>query len=136
MPTTTILPQDLLVPYHFSIGHVGMGVWPWWGSVSSRGKPWRDRINAITWRGSTTGKWGTGPRFHLVETYGGGLTPQPQLLPGTNVLADFAFVKVVQSDGRTLDSKYRVGNRMSYADMQKYKYVLDVDGNCKFYQHI
>jgi hypothetical protein len=134
--TGTVVPRDLLVPYHFSIGHVGLGLWPWVGSWSHRGKPWRDRINAITWRGSTTGEWGTGPRFHLVETYGGGGgSTQPQLLSGTNVVADFAFVKVVQSEGRTLDNKYRVGNRMSYADMRKYKYVLDVDGNCKSFVH-
>ena len=128
--TTLAVVKDLLIPYHFSIGFLARGLWFW--PFFSHGKPWRDRTNTIIWRGSTTGDWGTGPRFRLLEQYNNnnGNNGKVLVFP-SGVTADFAFSKVVQSKGRQLDAKYRLADRMSYRDMQKHKYVLDVDGNCK-----
>jgi hypothetical protein len=52
-------------------------------------------------------------------------------VPGVD--ADFAFVRVVQNyDGQALPEKYRTAEAISYRDIQQHKYVLDVDGNCKY----
>lgn len=129
--------RDLLIPYHFSIGSIGTKggdgnlLWSLVRSMTSSHRPWRDRENAITWRGSTTGAWETGPRFHLVNMDVDGMS-NPEVWKRNNVstvLPDFAFVKVIQKQGKVLDPKYRTGDHMSYKEMQNFKYVLDVDGN-------
>jgi len=119
------ITQDVVVPYYFSIGPIGRGLWFW--PLYSRGPPWKQRKNTITWRGSTTGKWGDSPRFWLLQLYGrNGVHSFGQ----TNVDVDFAFTRVVQNyRGQELPSKYRRADSVSYRDIQQYKYVLDVDGN-------
>jgi hypothetical protein len=126
-PTTTILP-NLLLPYHLSIG--------FFGTIRQRlvnywlpPKAWNDRKDTITWRGSTTGQWEKGPRFHLVNTGPDGMN-NPMVWQ--NISHDFAFVRVVQNKGQLLDEKYRVADPISYREMQDFKYVLDVDGNCMY----
>lgn len=122
------ITRDLLVPYYFSIGvqHRGLWFWPFY----SRGPSWRQRKDSIVWRGSTTGlPWGDSPRFWLLEQYGA--KGVHEIVPGVD--ADFAFVRVVQNyDGQALPEKYRRAEAISYRDIQQHKYVLDVDGNCKY----
>jgi len=126
--------RDLLLPYVFSLSFIGrphpkLRMWP----LYNRGPDWSTRKDAIVWRGSTTGPgWEEGPRFQLIGDYGGtGVHP---IAPNVSVDADFAFVKVVQNNGHVLDpNKYRRTKPMSYKDIQKYKYVLDIDGNGTFF---
>jgi hypothetical protein len=61
--------SDLLVPWHFSLRWQSVNLW-WWPFYGS-GIPYRYRYESITWRGSTTSPWETGPRFQLVRRYGG-----------------------------------------------------------------
>lgn len=122
------ITRDLLVPYYFSVGvqHRGLWFWPFY----SGGPSWKQRKDTIVWRGSTTGlPWGDAPRFWLLEQYGGNKIHE--IAPGVD--ADFAFVRVVQNDeGQDLAKTYRQRKAMSYRDIQQHKYVLDVDGNCKY----
>lgn len=120
--------RDLLVPYYFSVGLQFRGLWFW--PFYSRGPSWKDRKDSIVWRGSTTGvPWGDAPRFWLLEQYGG--SEVHEIVPG--VSADFAFVRVVQNDnGQGLSETYRQQKALSYRDIQRHKYVIDVDGNCKY----
>lgn len=137
VPETQV--RDLLIPYHFSIGSIGTRggdgnlLWSLVRRMTCSNQAWRDRENAITWRGSTTGAWGTGPRFHLVNMDVDGMS-NPDVWNRKNVSTvhhDFAFVKVIQEPVKELDPKYRTGGHMSYKEMQNFKYVLDVDGNCE-----
>lgn len=128
--TLTHNTLDLLVPYYMSIGLLDRGLWFW--PFYSRGSEWKKRKDTITWRGSTTGHpWLKGHRFRLLELYGG--TAVGPIAENVPVNADFAFTNIVQNDGQDLDTKkYRLAKRMSYREMQDHKYVLDVDGNCKW----
>ena len=122
--TDDTVTRDAVVPYYFSIGPIGRGLWFW--PFYTKGPEWKQRKNGITWRGSTTGEWERSPRFWLLQQYGG-----MHSLAGVDV--DFAFVRVVQSpQGQELPSKYRQAESMSYRDIQRHKYVLDVDGNGTF----
>jgi hypothetical protein len=74
-----------------------------------------------------------GPRFQLVRRFGSESTlrdvddTKPTIV--TSVGADIAFMRVVQNDGQGLDTMYRNAPSMTYSELQKYRYVIDVDGN-------
>jgi hypothetical protein len=122
------ISRDILVPYFFSMSIFGRGLWFW--PFYSTGKAWCKRKDTIVWRGSTTGVWEDGPRFRLLEKYGGSRVHR--IAPNISVNADFAFVRVVQNEGRDLNiEKYRRAEKLTYRQLQNHKYVLDVDGNCK-----
>lgn len=131
--------RDLLVPWWFSLRRQSTRLW-WW-PFYGRGIPFPWRKNAITWRGSTTSEWETGPRFQLVKQYG---SPQIHKLSNnltatttttTNVDADFAFIRVVQKpkevSEQAVKGSYRFARHQFYWEMQLRKYIIDVDGNGK-----
>lgn len=128
-----VASKDLLVPWWFGLRKIPtkFWFWPFYGS----GLPFWLRQNAITWRGSTTGAWETGPRFRLVKEYGGGgkVHNLHNKHTTTDVNADFAFIRIVQKPGEVppLSSGYRFARHMYYWQMQLRKYILDVDGNGK-----
>jgi hypothetical protein len=138
--------RDLLIPYYlsigsfyFAIGHA-RGIWCW--PFYRHGRKWTEREPTVGWRGSTTGDWLTGPRFELVRRFGGsGIQPLRDAVADIDtastakgkssaVQADIAFMRVLQNDGREqLDSSYRFASSVQYSDIQKHRYVMDVDGN-------
>ncbi|CAB9501787.1 KDEL motif-containing protein 2 [Seminavis robusta] len=124
---TTIQNRDLMVPWHFSLRRQSrwFWFWPWF----KKGRPFHRRRNAITWRGSTTGVWETGPRFQLVREYANQTNTSSQ----TGVEVDFAFFRVVQKPDHVPEWKdqhqYRFAPHMRYWQMQQFKYIMDVDGN-------
>jgi len=127
--------KDLIVPWHFSLRFQTQYFWFW--PFYSYGPLFAKRNDIITWRGSTTSPWMTGPRFELTRRFGGKkIHPlKDELTNATEpqVDADFAFIKVVQTppgaEGLS-KQKCRFSKRHQfYKQMQKYKYVLDVDGN-------
>ena len=126
MTTTTHdnVTRDLLIPYFLTMGFLSrLWFWPFF----SPGKDFKQRQDTITWRGSTTGIWEEGHRFHLLEHYGGsGVHPLSETIP---VNVDFAFHNVIFNDGKEVDTtKYRIALSIPYRGMQENKYVLDVDG--------
>jgi len=119
--------RSLLVPYHFSVFDSYYIVPP--------GPAFSARRDAILWRGSTTGYgWGTAPRFQLMKQYGG--TQVHSLAPkAPEVMADFAFVHVVQNQsGQTLPPGTRFAPKIEEKESKEYKYILDIDGNGKYFQ--
>lgn len=83
------------------------------------------RKDIIVWRGSTTGPWGTGSRFRLTSRYRNAKE------------FDVGFTRVVQDYNAEFNrSIYRTAESLSYRELQQYKYVLDLDGNCKKFQRL
>ena len=127
-PRNDNITRDVHIPYVFTMDRRNtLWFWPFVGP----GKEFKKRKDTITWRGTTTGLWEKGHRFQMLEKYGGsGVHPLSERTPSVKV--DFAFTNLWSDDGanskKLNTTRYRLGERMSYADMQEYKYVLDVDG--------
>jgi hypothetical protein len=127
-PAGFLASPDLLIPARSSLTMDQLGLWFW--PFYSHGSPFHSRKNVIQWRGSTTGDWGTGPRFRLVRQFGGtGVHP----LGDSGVVADFAFTNSVQKPkgAEANENIYRFTKYMKYKEMQDMKYIVDVDGNGK-----
>ena len=141
--------RDILVPFYHNLPRLGHHFFP--GSPSSSPTSFPHRKDSIVWRGSTTGPWGTGPRFQLIQKFGAHATNihvplrQQQSLDATLtvgieegqpvdendsvVQVDFGFTQVVQGKNKNLPTGIRMSHYMAYPNMQKNKYIMDVDGN-------
>ena len=140
--------RDILVPFYHNLPRLGHHANPEPPAPSPTS--FQRRRDSIVWRGSTTGPWGTGPRFQLIQTFGAERTnihiPSRQhdnmdatLTVGTKeqpvdendsvVKVDFGFTQVVQGKNKKLPTGIRMAHYMAYSNMQKNKYVMDVDGN-------
>ena len=86
--------------------------------------PWNTKINKAVWRGSTTGdasNWRDLPRSKLVQYS----LDYPSIL-------DAAFVEVVQRDKtekKEIAASGFVQSAIPFEDFQKYKAIIDIDGN-------
>ncbi|CAB9531064.1 KDEL motif-containing protein 1 [Seminavis robusta] len=120
--------RDLLIPARSSLVFHRHDFWFW--PMYSHGLNFADRDNVINWRGSTTGEWGTGPRFQMMRQYGG---TRVHPLTDNGVSVDFAFASQIQTpdgeEGSLMQDGYRFANKMWYRELQQNKYILDVDGN-------
>lgn len=151
--------RDLLLPHLYvaggRMGAAGMTSSPaiggfWFWPFFRQGKPWTQRKKAIAWRGSTLGNYQKnstspaqsffgGPRFGLMKQWGG--TQVHQVEPDVPVNVDFAFTKLLVQGEDTMDKtqreaikaaakkEFRFASRLSYRQMQKYQYLVDVDSN-------
>lgn len=121
--------HDLPMPYlhNFEPQRTNLWFWPFYND----GPDFRDRNDRITWRGSTTGAWGTGHRFQLVGRFSSkGIQPLENNVTKSGVDADFAFVRQVQTpNGETVAPNIRFAKHMFFRQMQQSKYIMDVDGN-------
>ncbi|CAB9527271.1 KDEL motif-containing protein 1 [Seminavis robusta] len=119
--------RDLLFRAWFSLPDHLHKLWLW--PFYSQGLNFVERDNVINWRGSTTGEWGTGVRFQMIEKIGG---TDVHTLTDNLVSVHFAFVRAVQGpdeEGSSAKERYRFANGMKYLELQRNKYILDVDGN-------
>jgi len=121
--------RDVLIPFYNNLptGHAGNEP-----LIYPLRSPFDERDNSIVWRGSTTGPWGWGPRFKLVQTYGGDNVTFFVIDRNNkedSIKVDFGFTLIVQGKNKTLPPHSRMADYMSYSDMQRHKYVMDVDGN-------
>ena len=125
-PAGFLATPDILIPARSSLTMDQLGLWFW--PFYNRGPPFRARQNVLQWRGSTTGHWITGPRFHLVKQFGG---TGVHRIGDTVVAADIAFSAEVQKphEAKSIKDAYRFAAFMKYHEMQHMKYVVDVDGN-------
>jgi hypothetical protein len=128
-PQEIVTSRDLLIPARSSLQPERLDMWFW--PFYSRGPRFHSRRDIIVWRGATTGVWGTGPRFHLMGKFGG--TDIHPLGNDSGVLADFAFTRNIQQPAKAESTKirHRFTLHMFYWQMQRIKYILDVDGNGK-----
>jgi hypothetical protein len=151
--------RDLLMPHLYvaggRLGAAGMTSSPaiggfWFWPFYRRGKAWNKRRNTIVWRGSTLGnyeknatgeKFFTGPRFTMMKLWAGQqVHPLDEKTP---VNIDFAFTRFIIQGDEYMDAnqkeairiaakkEYRFARPLSYGRLQRYKYLLDVDGNGK-----
>ncbi|CAB9520792.1 KDEL motif-containing protein 1 [Seminavis robusta] len=158
-PTTRDLLIPHLYVAGGRVGAAGMTSSPavggfWFWPFFRDGKPWEERKNVIAWRGSTLGnydstvEWGnhsqahdffSGPRFSVMQQWGG--TDIHPIQAESNVQVDFAFTKLLlqgeehmhktqeQTIKDAVQKEFRFAHRLSFRQLQKYKYLLDVDGN-------
>jgi hypothetical protein len=149
--------RDLLIPHLYiaggRVGAAGMTSSPaiggfWFWPFFREGIPWDKRRNTIVWRGSTLGNFEprnkthdffSGPRFTMMAKWAG--TSVHPLQPESKVNVDFAFTSVLLLGEEKMDAaqkkaitaavkrEYRFGRRLSFRQMQKHKYLMDVDGN-------
>lgn len=83
---------------------------------------WKNKMNKIIWRGSTTGRNGDGfqepSRVILVEFS----KRFPHLL-------DAKFTNFCDKAGKRLKDKYKESETVSPEDQQNYKYIFNIDGH-------
>ena len=96
------------LPTYTGLGHskVSTEEWDNYFKNSDLVYPWENKMNAVGWRGGRTGLWWVPGRAWLVET----AASAPSVI-------DAHFVDK--------QSKYKI----SFQDFQKYKAVIDIDGN-------
>lgn len=140
-----------------SPGIGGFWFWPFYSS----GPPLKSRQNMIAWRGATTGNYNpthnpnttnlvtnpqqlffVGPRFDMMRKWGG--TDVHPMTQFTTVQVDFAFTELTIANNEAHDEQtqqimyqqarenFRFAKSLSFGQLQKYKYLLDVDGNGMF----
>lgn len=141
--------QDILYP----------SPWYWYGKVDyeeSRDLDWSKKINAMLWRGSTTGGfsraggWRRQHRQHMVKTLNA--LDKAKILKNTNQgssktpnwniesvpredyksLMDVHFQHVYQCDPGDCDAQkeyFGIADSVMQQDHWKWKYLLDMDGN-------
>lgn len=84
--------------------------------------PWKNKMNKIIWRGSTTGR----NRNGFSEPSRATLVEFSERFPH---LIDAKFTNFTNESGKSLQTKFKRAEIISPEDQQNYKYIFNIDGH-------